>query len=252
MPHVKRLLCSLAVALFAVFALPDVAQAQDIAFEESGDNEFMITPRMRAVAVPGFILDIWFEEHANHWEDRTNFSYGLDFVWRKVGDFEISTAIDYADLGMNDAMWQEKGDSAQSAELTEVDLQFLSLTAAGYWYWDVEPWFSPYVGGGLGAGLVLGDIVTYEPQEGGDCYGGLGGSGNSGSFAPPSCFEGDGGDFDRDEFEPPEIEDSVPGVLPVVNLSGGARFNIGENVVAKLELGFQNYFFGGLALGGQW
>ncbi|MFW5967368.1 MAG: hypothetical protein ACOCV2_07615 [Persicimonas sp.] len=252
MAYLKRFLCSLVVFALAASVVTihaEEARAQGVEIDESDDNEFMITPRMRAVAVPGFILDIWYEQHANHWQDRTNFSYGLDFVWRKVGDFEISTAVDYANLGMTDAMWQEADDSAQSAELTEIDLQFLSLTFSGFWYWDVEPWFSPYVGGGLGVGTVLGDILTSEPEEDTDCYGGLGGSD---SFAPPDCFEGEGDEFDRDQFREPEVEDDVPRILPVVNLSGGARFNIAENVVAKLELGFQNYVFGGIALGGQW
>jgi len=41
-------------------------------------------------------------------------------------------------------------------------------------------------------------------------------------------------------------------VLPVINLSAGLRFNIARYGVLKLEVGFQDYFYSGAAVGVQW
>lgn len=246
-----------AVLVALAILVPSTATAQyvdrddNVRLEEEFDeNEFYIGPRIRAIAVPKFILDLWFDEHANHWQGRTNLSYGLEFVWRKVDQYEISTAFDYAQLGMEDDFWLEKGDNPDQADYTEVDLQVASLVVSGYWYWDVQEWFSPYVGGGIGAGLVLGDIVKFDPRPGTDCTSGLG---QSSGFAPNSCF-GPNGEPDPSaiDLDNPEIEEGVPPVVPIVNLSGGARFNIADHGVIKLEMGFYDYFFVGLSGGYQW
>jgi opacity protein-like surface antigen len=243
------------LSIFAATLAPLEASAQqvddEIEIDDSYDrNEYMLTPRVRAIVVPDWVMGMWFEEHASHWDGQANMAYGLDFVWRKVGDFEISTAVEYADLSMPDAFWQEQGDEPRESDFTEVDLQLLSLVFSGYWYWDVEQWFAPYVGGGIGLGVPLGDIVKYEPIEGGDCHSNLG---QSSGFAPNSCFN-DNGDPNPDaiDLDNPDVEDGVPVVVPMLNLTGGMRFNIGDHGVAKLEVGFYNYFFAGLSLGGQW
>ncbi len=245
------------VAFLLVAAAPLEAQAQyvdrddNVRFEDEFDrSEFMVTPRIRAIVVPDFILGAWFDEHASHWDEGSNLAYGFDFVWRKVGDFEISTALEYADLSMPSAFWQESGDQPSDAEFTEVDMQLLSLVFSAYWYWDVEEWFAPYVGGGIGGGVVLGDIVRYEPRQGSTCRGGLGGST---SFAPNSCFNDSGGpDPSQIDVDNPDVEEDIPPVVPMVNLTGGLRFNMGEHGVAKLEVGFYDYFFAGASLGAQW
>ena len=261
MRAVKRFVLSCVVMMVAsaalVCAAPSNAAAQyvdrddEVRFDEEFDkHEYMVAPRIRAIVVPDFVMDIWFDEHASHWDGQSNLAYGFEFVWRKVGQFEISTAIEYADLSMPDAFWKETGDAAIEADFTEVDLQLLSLVVSGYWYWDVEKWFSPYVGGGIGPAIVMGDIVKYDPQPGSSCAAGLG---QSGGFAPNSCFQ-DNGDPDPSaiDTENPDVEDSIPPVIGVLNLTGGARFNIGKYAVAKIELGFYDYLYAGLSLGGQW
>lgn len=254
-----RRLCqtALAVALVAaaVAIAPRPAAAQyvdrddDIRFEDEFDtHEFAVAPRVRAVVVPDFILGAFYDRHASHWDGESNLAYGLEFVWRKVGEYEIVTAVEYADLSMPSDFWLQEGDSKQDATYTELDLQLLSLTVSGYWYWDVEEWFAPYVGGGIGAGVVMGDIVKWEPRESSECYAGLG---TESGWAPNSCF-GDDGEPSPEAFEDPETESEIPPVVPVVNLAAGLRFNIAKHGMIKLEAGFYDYFFVGLAGGAQW
>ena len=242
------------LVLIAIFSLPSVATAQhgdvsdSVRFEdELNPNEFMMTARMRAIKVPDFVLGIFFDEHASHWsDDQRNFSYGAEFVWRRGNDFELGVGLDYADLTMPSAFWKEEGDDPQSAEWTEIDLQLFSVVFSAYWFWDVTPWFTPFLGGGIGPGFVIGDITYYEPR--GACESMLGGPDG---FAPPECFTPDG-DFDEDAFESPELEDSVPPVVPMINLTAGMRFTIADHAVIKLETGIYPYLFAGLGVGGQW
>ncbi|QDG52480.1 hypothetical protein FIV42_17570 [Persicimonas caeni] len=246
-----------AVLAAVMVATPSDASAQyvdrddEVRFDEEFDkNEYLVAPRMRAIVVPDFMLDIWYDEHASHWDGQANMAYGLEFVWRKVDAFEMSTAIEYADLSMPSGFWKESGDNPAEADFTEVDMQLLSAVVSGYWYWDVQEWFAPYVGGGVGAGIVLGDIVRYDPVDGSTCQGELGGANG---YAPNSCF-GDDGQPDPSQIDQNsrKVEDDVPAVIPMINLTGGMRFNIGKYGVAKLEVGFYDYFFAGASLGAQW
>lgn len=249
-------LVALLIVAGAGFVAPTSAQAQQvdgdnqISFDIEKKNEFYIAPRMRAIIVPDWLLGQFYDEHASHWDDGPNFAYGLEFVWRKIGAYEISTAIEYADLSMPNKFWLENGDPANKADYTEVDLQLLSVVVSGYWYWDAQEWLSPYVGGGIGAGIVMGDIVRYDAKSGSSCEASLGGSDG---FASNDCFGPDGEpNPDAIDIASRKVEDSVPPVIPVINITGGLRFNMGEYAIAKIEVGFYDYFFGGVSLGGQW
>ncbi len=253
---VKSVALAAIVGAFMVIA-PSQASAQyvdrdnEVRFAEEFDtNEYLVAPRIRAIVVPDFMLGIWYDEHASHWDGRSNLAYGFEFVWRKVDAFEMSTAIEYADLSMPSGFWKETGDDAAEADFTEVDMRLLSAVVSGYWYWDVQKWFSPYVGGGVGAGVVLGDIVRYDPNPNSSCEAQLS---ESGGFAPNACF-GDNGEPAPDAIDQNsrKVEDSVPAVVPMINLTGGLRFNIGKYGVAKLEVGFYDYFFAGASMGAQW
>lgn len=244
----------LSVVLLLLFVAPASAQYvdrnDDIRFDTPVKNQFYLAPRIRAILIPSWILGAWYEEHATHWDDRANLAYGMEFVWRKVGAYEIGAAVEYADLSMPSGFWLEKGDSPEQADYTEIDLKLVSLVASGYWYWDVQPWLSPYVGGGLGLGIVLGDITRYDPVPGTSCERALGGSN---PFAPDACFGPDGKpDPSAIDLANKKIEDRVPSIVPVLNLTGGLRFNIHEHFIAKMEVGFYNYLFAGLSLGAQW
>lgn len=243
---------------FAAMATP--AQAQyvdpndDVRFEseKQSDNEFMILARARAVKIPDFLLGIFFDEHASHWDGGVNnMSYGAEFVWRKNGEYEFSLGIDYADLSMASDFWRESGKSRTAAEFTEIDLQVVSVVFSSYWFWDVQEWFSPFVGGGIGPGIVMGDIKKFKATPGSPCYNQL--DANSAGYDSPECLNANGepnpGSFD---VANPKIEDSVPAVLPILNVSGGARFNLGKYAVLKLEAGFYTYVFAGASIGGQW
>ncbi|MFU8807351.1 MAG: hypothetical protein ACNA8W_26315 [Bradymonadaceae bacterium] len=250
-----RLQTALAVFLVWTFAAT-AASAQyvdrddNVRFaEEFKTDEFMVMARVRAVTVPGFIMGIWFDEHARHWtEGQRNLSYGAEFIWRKDREYEFSVAVDYADLSMPEGFWLESGKTARSSEWTTVDMQIVSLVFSAYWFWDIQPWFSPFVGGGLGPGLILGDITKAKPRRDSSCYNQLEGAPDV--FSAPECFNA--GEPDHSQFENPVVEDRVPIVIPMLNATVGTRFNIGRHGVLKIETGFYSYFYAGMSIGAQW
>ena len=257
-------MCCRRPLLFAVFctallSLPGLAFAQHGDFSDSvrfqddlNPNEFMVTARMRAVAIPSFVFGIFYDEHASHWsEGQRNLSYGGELVWRRGNDFELGIALDRADLSMASAFWKESGDAPQSAEWTEIDLQVWSTVFSGYWFWDVKDWFTPYLGGGIGLGIVIDNVDRYEPQQGSPCYRNLGGQ--DAAFAPPECFQDDGQPSeDAIDFTNPTTETDIPSVVPMIHLSTGVRFNIKNYGVLKMEAGIYPYVFAGIGLGAQW
>lgn len=224
---------------------------EDVRFEDdTSKNEYQVVGRFRGVGLPGFALDAIWERHSGNWTGgQSNFAYGLEFVWRKVGAFEMSVAAEYANLRMPEDWWLQNGDPTSAAELTRFDLGLASLVFSGYWYWDVAPWFSPYLGGGLGPGIVLGNLTYFDPNNESSCQNDLGSSGGGG-FGGDPCFR-DGGEPNTDQMTR-EVEDEIWPVVPVVNLTTGARFNIMEHGVVKLEFGFYDYLYAGISAGGQW
>lgn len=238
-PTILLFLCCLAI--------PQIASAQyvdrddNVRFEEDFEkDEFMITARFRMVGVPGFVLDWFYDEHKNNWSDgQTNFAYGGEFSWRNQ-DLEVGFSVEYADLSMKDGFWRSSDDPIEEADWTQFDFKFLSFVIATYWYWDIEPWFSPYVGGGIGPGFFLGEVLKYSPNNVSNCR-----------SDRDQCFDANGEPQLETDFNAAE-EEEIPFVLPVLNVTGGMRFNIEENFVVKVEVGLHNYLFAGLNLGGQW
>ncbi len=226
-----------------------VDRDDSVRFEDDFESdEFVIAGRFRGIGMPSFIWDFWFDEHPNHWSDgQLNFSFGGEFTWRREGSFEIGFAVDYADLSMKDAFWLESGKSAVDQDWTQFDVQLLSLVFFTQWFWDVKPWFSPFVGVGLGPGLVLGDVTEFNPKEGSTCRN----EALGGVFASPSCLDKGKVNLERD-FDAGEKETGIPPLLPVLQLGGGVRFNIAKHAMLKIELGFQDYLYLGGALGVQW
>ncbi len=230
------------------FASPAAAQYVDqkdpMRFEsESKKTEWSVSGHFRFITLPDFILGAIYDEHSSSWSDGPNLAYGGGFIFRKKDNYELAFIVDYADLRMEQGLWRESGDDNIETYWTDFDLQILSFVIASYFIWDVNEWFSPYVGGGIGPGFTLGAITKYQVNQTGTCY-------TQGQYAPDGCVTDGEADL-AGGFQEAEEED-IPFVIPVLNAAGGARFTIEKHASVKLELGFNNYFYAGINLGGQW
>ncbi|MEM1349520.1 MAG: hypothetical protein AAGI01_13235 [Myxococcota bacterium] len=243
-----KMVCTTLACAMSLLSVSGSASALELDDDLKRD-EFTVIARANAIFVPNFVLDPFFEEHANVQEPPQNMAYGAMFSWRKSGEYELALAVDFADLSAPGTFWKQAGEPASSAKYTEVDLRLLSVVFATYWYWDALPWLSPYFGGGIGAGFVLGDVVEFSPREGSECRVNLGAGA---SFAPDSCFGADGEpDPTQVNLEDPERSNIVP-IVPMVHLAMGLRFHIAEYAVLKLEAGINNYVYAGASVGVQW
>jgi opacity protein-like surface antigen len=215
--------------------------------DEFEENSYHIVGRMRAIGIFNPLLGIGFERHAANWTDGPNFSYGLEWVWRKKDAFELSIAGEYADLSMPSEFWLEDGDPRSSADHLDFNLGVASLTFSGYYYFPVTDVFQPYVGGGLGLGVTLGDVTKYNPADGTMCESQV----IAGNWDNSACFDDSGNRIDS-QFEPGEPEDRIWPVVPIVNATAGARFNIHRNGIVKVEFGFYDYLYAGVSAGARW
>lgn len=245
------------VATVATFALAAPASAQYVDRDDSArfeddfqEDEFMINFRGHALVVPGFVLNWFWEEHENHWtKGKTNFAWGGELTWRRRGEFELGLGVDWVDLRMPDGWWQDKQEPRSEADWTQVELQMLSIQFFTRWFWDVQDWLSPFVGVGLGPGIIFGDILKYNPSAGSTCRSAL----QSGDFPPPDdqCLD-DEGQPDATQFDAGQVEETVPPLVPVLAVGAGLRFNIADYGMIKIEMGFQDYFYLGAGAGVQW
>jgi opacity protein-like surface antigen len=236
-----------------IVALPTSSRANDLAsnIEYQRDDESQIVGRVRVVGVPNVALGAMYDYHASSWQDgEPSLAYGVEFLWRKVDAFELSAALEYADLGMTGSYWKRSDAKAIGSDWVEFDLAMASAVFSGYWYWDATDWLSPYIGGGLGVGYVLGEATTYNPRPGSECERALRSGG--GAFPPSACRLGSTPPSQSDQLAEGRPEDDVWQFVPVVNVTMGLRFNIRRRGVVKLEGGLYDYWFVGLSGGVQW
>lgn len=97
-------------------------------------------------------------------------------------------------------------------------------------------WVSLAVGGGLGLGFTTGAITTWH-------------AGYHEDSQDPTC-----GPLaiapDRYQTCAPDGEVKLPGVLPILDLSVGPKVHLTEHAMVRIDLGFHDVLFAGVAAGG--
>jgi hypothetical protein len=112
-----------------IVALPTSSRANDLAsnIEYQRDDESQIVGRVRVVGVPNVALGAMYDYHASSWQDgEPSLAYGVEFLWRKVDAFELSAALEYADLGMTGSYWKRSDAKAIGSDWVEFDLAMAS------------------------------------------------------------------------------------------------------------------------------
>ncbi len=265
----------LATTLLALASLPSVASAQDAApvveekppekvvketksvlteeerkylkeKKEGPSQTYTILPRFRLASLPDFMLGLFLDRHSESWGDGPNFAGGLEFLLQNPA-YAWSFSLEFADLQRPDDWFLEGGDPARKADWTTFPVQLINLNVGVQWFWDLSEVFSFYFGAGLGAGIVLGDIEKTDPSD--ECITSLQNSKNADLFDLPPCYETGQPQLQAGSTE---IEDRVPPVLPLVNLTTGTQVTIYDHFVWRTEIGFNTYFFAGMSLGYKW
>jgi len=243
-------------------ALQDEAPAPEPGAEASGDG-LEVQPaatgrnfnmelgfRGRYLSVPDSILDIWFYDDDTagyaYSEPRPQvhaYSVGIEFVVKSEVTEESNGGsngifyVQYIDNLMPDGYWDDREEPADHLDgdyIAPTDNLGIVALGANYAYelhmvktmnTNGNFGMSMVVGGGLGVGILIGELEYWRPDAG-----------------TPSFERKD----DRDLLEGNK---PVPPVLPLVDINIGFRFNFGDRFVLRLEGGLQDMLYMGGSVG---
>lgn len=134
------------------------ASASDL-HEEELKRHYFLGARFRDIVVPQFLLELFAKGGAtgNLW------LVGPELSMRKAGT-EIDISLSYADYGFGPAMFKGNNEPDTAYEIVKSDLKLLYLTFDLLFDFPLDKagMFDFLVGGGLGVGVVMGDLYRNQ------------------------------------------------------------------------------------------
>jgi opacity protein-like surface antigen len=224
---------------FLSVLLPSVLLASPLFADETTDGETIDVPeseklhwgvgvRGGARAVPSVGLDLVYDIHPSL-KDTLGTSFGLEFIRRK-GEVDLRLGFSFEDYTGTDGdgdQFLQKGDAAKDIEFVKNSLQILSVDINVLGSTEITDWWHLLYGAGIGVGVVRGDLLRTD------------------TFAPDATDQNTRrpctapGVPDINCLEIDVVEDSVPPVIPVLNMLLGMRFDFSKNVSLRLEGGLR-------------
>lgn len=242
---------SLITALAAAQPMEDASPAPAAA-GTTRDMNFMVGFRSKYMAVPDSILDLFTYSHASEPISRPSvsaYSLGLEFVVE--GNRDKTTRpngifyAEYIGAVMAPGYWDDRENPPDYDDGSWIVPDDLGMVAIGADYMSefmITDWFAFMVGAGLGIGFVTGELTEWEPGEP-DANGD-----NTDWTCGPAAPAYDRADSDKADC-PDDGSVAVPAVLPIVDVLAAVRFNIKDRASVRIEGGFHDMFYGGLAVG---
>jgi hypothetical protein len=215
---------------------PDPAPA-----EELSPIEYGVGIRARSVWVPKAILELFVDRSAG---GAQNFGFGVDLT-RRRGTTELQLGFEYERINVGQGVWINRGDTvptdeadfvlgpdASGHQLSWFTVEFTFLNHA-----EINKTFAVRYGGGLGLGIVLGEL---------DHYNIICGAGSTNEAPEPGCVPPRfGGQGTYSEGSEVQVAYNLPPVFPVVNAIVGLQIRPTENVTINVEGGIRTLpFFG--------
>jgi hypothetical protein len=184
--------------------------------------------RLRYVFVPKALIQIFMEEAAG---GMGNPGFGLDYVRRKK-DVEMSIGFEYDKLSGTEGYYVEKGGSPQepgTVDFVDFDsLAWFTIDASYIKHHTLSSLVSLRYGGGIGLGIVTGEVIKTDA--------------NCGGQTTASCSKdlNPGGDLNskQDFFRFP----------PVFNVLGGVQVTPARNMAINFEIGMRTVFYSGITV----
>ncbi|WP_437814190.1 hypothetical protein [Sorangium sp. So ce1078] len=144
---------------------PEPAEAADdnSPFEKDGKAHKFIGLRLRNVIVPKFMINLFADGGASV----NVFMIGPEFTSRKNG-LEIDLALSYADYSMDPFLFKGKNDDQFAWEMVSSDMKLVYFTSDLLFDVPIDEKgrFSLLVGGGVGIGLVFGNLYRAQAFPG--------------------------------------------------------------------------------------
>jgi hypothetical protein len=199
--------------------------------------------RTRYLSVPNSILDIWFFDNdsdgANPYARPKVRAYtaGIEFVTKK----EPANWIFYFEYMGNlveEGYWDDVEKPAAHDDGDWVRPDGLGMLVVGANYGQevrATDWWSFVFGGGIGMGVMLGDLTTWGP-------------GASGDNREEGCLP-ESPAYLRKDTCPDDGAITIPSVLPVVDITISSRFHLGDQANLRLDMGLHDMLYMGTAFG---
>lgn len=249
---------TLSVALVAALLGPAQAQTTgtELAVPTSGktrDYLMEVNFRGRYMTIPDSILDIWYFDEVdslgNAHEPRPHidaWAVGLEYVLRKDpanGIFYVEYAGNLTPAGYWDDV--ESPPDTTDGEYLVPDRLGLVTVGIDYAYaLKASPWLYFMFGAGLGATVITGEFDHWTH--------------GSNAVGDPDCTQSE--TPPTDPYNAPAYDrydagcgsdgpKQIPAVLPMLDINLGMKFNINDRANIRLEGGFHNMMYGGVATG---
>jgi hypothetical protein len=207
------------------------------------EPEYGVGVRLRSVWVPKSILELFVERAAG---GAHNYGIGVDLS-RRRGTTELQLGFEFEHINVGQGVWINRGDNVAAGD--EADY-VLGPDASGHqfgWFTieftflnhaEINQWLAVRYGGGLGLGVMVGEIDHYNII----CTGATNAAPEPGCVPPR--FSGTGR---YSEGQETLVGYSLPPVFPVVNAILGLQIRPTDKVTINIEGGIRTMPFVGVS-----
>lgn len=202
-------------------------------------NKMEVGARGRYLFLPGGILDISYNSHADDdYPDRPSvsaYAVGLEY------DLDAGSAnglfyLEYIGSLTNAGYYDDKETPDDFEDGSWIDASNVGMIAVGADYmgeFPATPWLSFMVGGGLGVGITTGEIDQWVPND--DIH----------TVTDPDCGIQEPAYQRVDDGCANDGALTVPPVLPLVDINVALKFNINDRATIRLDGGLHDLIYGG-------
>ena len=204
--------------------------------------------RYRYLSVPDSIMDVWFfdsdDQGANGF-DRPQvrmYAVGVEYVLKPRPSNWIFY-YEYIGSLIEEGYWDDVEEPAEHDDGDWVRPERLGLHVVGANYaheievtdGSKDVWLSMLFGAGLGVGVVVGEMQTWNP-------------GGNASIENDCLRQSPA--YERKEECPVDSTKRIPGLLPIVDLTASFRVNFADRANLRIDGGIHDMFYLGAAAGG--
>lgn len=192
---------------------------------EVPDREWsLVTAHTRWVTVPGFILDLLFADHT----DFSNVAAGVGYEFGARDRYTWVFELGWTPIIPTAGNWRTDGDPPAGASYVESGMHMISFDVTYRRQVPLTEDFRFFIGGGLGVGLLVGDLTFAEVL--------------------PTC-EAPVASCAHWRSATNEAAALPTRVLPILDVTMGFELDIDDTVMVRLDAGFRDLFYAGLTVG---
>ncbi len=188
------------------------------------DERYIVAAHVRYAMLPDFVLDLFLDDHTGLHTVAAGFSVAIPLRDRE----RLVVELDWTRFTFPAGNWRGPNDDPGEAKYVEADFQQISVDVTWRRFAWVADWFAFIYGAGGGLAVVAGEARTAEVLP---------------SCEAPIASCPHWREVGRDTVDPPSR------ILPVVHALVGVHMEPTESLSLRLEVGFRNVFYAGLAAG---